>query len=118
MLEPDDPVVFVTARGQHDDRYCVRLAEPPADLESVQPGKHQVENDEVGGPLGRELKRCKPITGGLDVETLPLQVTRHHLGNRFVVVYYEDSLSHLDHHGVRTSTRRARSSCACLRQLA
>ena len=65
-------VMRIVQRGDHHDRNQVRLAgslEPVAELEAVDVGQHQVEQDQVGLPLadGRErlgsredLDRFKP----------------------------------------------------------
>ena len=50
-LEPDDPVGLLASRGEHDHRELRAGADPPAQLEAVRSGQHQVEHDEVG-PLG------------------------------------------------------------------
>ncbi len=64
--DPDagGPLLRVMVRGDHDDRDQVRLPvplQPIADLEPVDVGQDQVEEDQVGPPLGDRLQRL--LTG-------------------------------------------------------
>ena len=45
-LEADDLVDVLVAGGQHQDRHVGGLADAPADLEPVDVGQHQVEDDQ------------------------------------------------------------------------
>src|SRR5438309_782403 len=45
-LEARDLVEIVVARRQHQHGQRARLANPPADLDPVEVGEHQVQNDE------------------------------------------------------------------------
>ena len=47
-LEPDDLVDVLVAGGQHQDRDIGGLADAPADLDPVEVGQHQVEDDQRG----------------------------------------------------------------------
>ena len=47
-LEPDDPVGLLAARGQHDHGQLRARADPPAELQAVRSGQHDVEHHEVG----------------------------------------------------------------------
>ena len=50
-LEPGDLVGLAALRGQHDDRHLAARAQLAADLDAVELGQHQVEDDEVEATL-------------------------------------------------------------------
>ncbi len=64
-FQPDHPVDFRIARGQHEDGDVRFPPQNPADFEAVEAGQHDVEEDEI---------RVE-ITGGLD----GLAAVAHHL---------------------------------------
>ena len=63
-----------------------QLAQPPHDLEPVDAGQHQVEHDEVGPPLARELDRPRPVPGDARVVARAREIARDDLGDRRLVV--------------------------------
>jgi hypothetical protein len=62
-LEPDDLVDLIALRGQHDDRHLAARAHPPADLDPVQLGEHQVEHDEVEALFAESAQRLLAVVG-------------------------------------------------------
>src|SRR6266545_2567451 len=94
-LEPDDPVGLVAAGGQHHDRDRRAGAEPPAHLEAVHAGQHQVQHDQVGRCLGgeREPQRLLPVAGHGHAIAAELQVARDHLAHGRLVVDHQHQLA-------------------------
>jgi hypothetical protein len=70
--------VLLTSGRQHDDGNAgVQLAQPPAYLEPVEPGQHQVEQDQVGPSSRRGADRGVAVGDDLDAETGAFEVCRH-----------------------------------------
>ena len=70
-LESLDPVPHLVPRGQHQDAQLVpRRPQPAADLEAIDPGQHDVEDDEVGKVLARLLEAL--LAGGRLDDAVPL----------------------------------------------
>src|SRR5262249_7008677 len=67
-LQPLDPLVNVAARRQHDDRDVAGLPDPSADVEAVQSGQVQVEEDKVGPAAGDGCDRLRAVARQLDLE--------------------------------------------------
>ena len=66
-FEPADAIVFLTARGQHDDRYFARhllTTQAPREFEPTHAGQHPVEQDEVGHAL-HDRFLCRSRVGGV-----------------------------------------------------
>ena len=58
MLEPDDAVVLVAQRGEHDDRQRRAVgAQPAAHLKAVDARQHQVQHHQVRWVLARTYQR-------------------------------------------------------------
>lgn len=47
-LQSDDDVEVVTPGGEHDDRELAVLPDPAAHLDAVDPGQHQVQQEQIG----------------------------------------------------------------------
>ena len=100
-LEADDRVDVVVAGGEHEDR---RVAAPPelaADLEAVDLGEHQVEDDEVGLVAGVQRESLLAVRGADDRVALLLQVQAKEVDDVALVVDDEDRLHRrkdTDHH--------------------
>ena len=61
-VEPRDAILDRVARGQHQNRSPdAVLAYPPADLEAVDPGEHEVEHDRV---VLRRLRHPDRVVAG------------------------------------------------------
>ena len=91
-LEAVDHVVRLVARGEHQDRREVAvLAQPLADLEAVDLGQADVEQDEVVAPrLGRGQPGAA-VAGDVDVVLLAVQVDAQALGEGFLVLDEQDA---------------------------
>ncbi len=63
-LQPDHHVDVVAARGQQDDRQLVGPADPPADLETVDSGQHDVEHDQIRPLLAQQLETVLTARSG------------------------------------------------------
>ncbi len=88
-LEPDDAVVFVAARGQHDHRHRALRPQSATDLEPVDLRKHQIKHDEVGPALGRLRSASSPAP--TDSTSRPaFEITNDDLAHRRVVLDHED----------------------------
>src|SRR5262245_32036883 len=73
-LETDDAVRFLAAGGQQDDREVGAAADPPAQLEAVGPGKHHIEDDEVGALTRDQLARTSAVRGLQRRVTVTLEI--------------------------------------------
>ena len=56
-LEPRHDVVGVRTRRDHDDRHVALLAQLAAELESVHPGKHQIDERDIRRLTAEQLER-------------------------------------------------------------
>jgi hypothetical protein len=93
-LQPDDPVGFLAARRQHEDRNLRARADLAADFEPVAIGQHHVEDDRVERFA---LDRRQALAAGeaaIDDETGRGQIVRHHGGQPCIVVDDEKPLRH------------------------
>ena len=101
-LEADDAVDLLAARGDDDDRHARALAQAAADLEAVDVGQAQVEQDEIGSA---RLERRLPGGGTLDLEAFPLEPFDERLGDRVLVL--DDQELHV---AMRRTGRQRRAS--------
>jgi hypothetical protein len=69
-LEADDLVELGVLRGEHQDVGVAELAHPPADLDAVDVGQAEVEDDQVEGVEGGRFDGGLPVLGLSDVEAL------------------------------------------------
>ena len=77
QLEAGDAVRLLGAGGQHDDRHVAVAAEGPGNVQAVELGEGEVEDDQVGVAAAGDLQGLLPVTGGEDLETGALQVVAH-----------------------------------------
>ena len=78
------------ARGQHDHRHRREGPQPPAHLEPVDAGQHQIEDQQIGGSADRQLERRGAVAHRLDAEAVPAQVSLDDVDDRRVIVREED----------------------------
>ena len=87
-VEARDPVSHGVARGEHEDRAPpAALAQLPADLEPVDIGQHQVQDDRVVGVLGPEPERVLPAPGHVDRVPLLLERALEQAGHLDLVLH-------------------------------
>ena len=91
-LEAVDHVVRLVARREHEDRREVAvLAQPLADLEAVDLGQPDVEQDEVVAPRLGGGQPGAAVAGDVDVVLLAVQVDAEALGEGFLVLDEQDA---------------------------
>src|SRR4029077_18376576 len=94
--EPHDAVDLLAARGEHDDRYArgggVAL-EQAGELEAVDAGEHQVEQDEVRRLAAEGLEAAVTAQRDLHREPLFFQVVLQHLGDVGLVLDEQNPFS-------------------------
>jgi hypothetical protein len=66
-------------------------ANPPADFEPVDSGKHEVEHDQVRRRLANCAESRRPVGYRDDGVAGPLEVADHDLRNHGVVIDHEDA---------------------------
>ena len=75
-------------------------AHPPAHLEAVDLGQHQVEHDQVGPVGGNGLKRLASVGHVQGSMTGAFQIADDHSGNGQIVVH-DEHLGHVPSLGLR-----------------
>ena len=96
-LEPGDLVGLAAFRGQHDDRHLAARAQLAADLDPVELGQHQVEDDEVEARLVEALERFAAVVGaGHVVAVLAQRIAEQRL-DRLLVVHKEYACRPIGH---------------------
>ena len=88
-VEPLHAVVDRVARGKHQNRRAVAgLAHPAGQLESVEAGHQDVEDDRVGGASREHVERLFAVGRELDLVVVELQGTLERPPDRGFVVDY------------------------------
>ena len=93
-LETDDAVDLLALGGQHDEWQRPRAGvalEDARHLEPVEPGQHQVEQQEIWGVTADALQGGVAALFQLDVEALFLQVVAEDLGEIGLVLDEQDA---------------------------
>src|SRR5579884_2575774 len=73
-LQAEDRVDLGVPGGEHDHRHPAALAQVPADVQTVHPGQHEVEEDQVGPGRPRQPQAPNPVAGLEHLVTCPPQV--------------------------------------------
>ena len=74
QVETQDDVLLLALGGQHQDRHLQAvLADGPADLITVHPGQHDVEQDQAGVARQRQVEAVLAMLGGQDFVALGLR---------------------------------------------
>src|SRR3954451_1260937 len=97
QLEPDHLVDLLRLRGQHDDRHARASAQPPAHLEPVDVGEHEVEHHEVERLLGEARERLLPVRRRDHLLVVALQGGGQQRLDRHLVVDEQDARSAVGH---------------------
>ncbi len=109
-FEPDHEVGLRVTGREHEDRNRPVALDPPADVEAVEPGKHEVEHDEVGLEAFAELDARVPVGGDRHLEALAAEPGGDGVGDRRFVLHDEDrAREHRGRKGHRRSRIRTRS---------
>ena len=90
-VEAGDAVLGLGAGGQHQDRHVAVGAQPAADLDAVEAGEAEVEDDQVGDEAGGDVQRLDAVGRGLDLVALVAQRTPQDVGYVGVVLDDQDS---------------------------
>jgi len=88
-FQPAHPILFLTARGQHDDRHiggAVGAAQAAAHLDPRQAFHHPVEQHDVGHIFLRHQQGFLAIDRMGDVEILTLEMPDQQFGQRCVIL--------------------------------
>src|SRR5437868_8038467 len=91
-LEADDLVHVLIARGEHEHRQITALADPLADLDAVDVGQHEVEDDERGLLGLDEAQRLVPARSRADGVARVLQIGGDEGRDRRLVLHDENRL--------------------------
>ena len=121
--EPEVPVLFLPARDAVEDRVAggeeedrlVPLGGPQArgDLEAVDVGEHDVEDDEVGLHAVHGVDGALPVARDLDLETREAQGGREQLADVGLVLDDEQVGARLGRGGVRAHPSSVRPLSGC-----
>src|SRR5205085_10405995 len=94
QFEADDPIDLLVARGQDQNRYRSAGPQLSADLETVEVGQCEVEDDDPGV---EPLDSVKSSLAGLfadDPEAGPFEIGGHERTDYFVVFDHDRDASH------------------------
>ena len=106
-VESPNPVADPVPSGEHQHRAPPsRLAQPPADLEPVEIGQHDVEDDHVIGVLGREPHRLASVTRDVDRVALLLEPALEEARHLRLVLH--DEHAHQDRPAASAQARATR----------
>jgi hypothetical protein len=87
--QADDLVGLLGPGGQHDDVGVAEGSDPPAGLDAVHAGEHQVQHDDLGILLAGELDGPLAILTAADLEPLAFQITGDQPGQRRLVLDHQ-----------------------------
>ena len=90
-LEPDHDVHLGVLGREHDDRHSGGRPHLPAHLGSRHPGKHEIQQDDVGTALTEGHERSGSVFGDLDLVGLPAQQVREGVGEIGLVLDDQDA---------------------------
>lgn len=94
-LESSNDVVFMDKRRQHQDRSWTELPHPTADLEAINVGKEQVEDDEVWPTLFEgDQSRCS-IHGNVDLQPILMESKQYQASNG-LIIFHQENARHLE----------------------
>ncbi len=80
--------------GEHDDRQvgtALGGPQPAQDLQAVDPGEHEVRNQQVRAVGGGQGEPLRAVGGPVDAVTRPSEVAGHDLGHGRVVTDHQDA---------------------------
>ena len=93
-LEAADDVGGVRLGGQHHDRNVGLGADLAADFDAVHAGKHQVQQHEVRLRGAEDVQGLSAVSAEDRLEAVIAQHNTDHLGQRLVIVHYQNACLH------------------------
>ena len=97
--ESDDLVDLLIAGGEDHDVRVGELTDLATDLDSVDPGEHEVEKHQCRLVLARSFDRCRPVEGLDDLKALAFEVAGDNPDQRSLVVDDEHA-NGVSHEGI------------------
>jgi hypothetical protein len=91
--EPDFEIRLGIPRREHEDGHRPVALDPAADVETVEPGKHQVEDDEIRAIALAQRDAADAVGGDLHLEPLRLEPRRDRARDRRLVLDHRDPLT-------------------------
>ena len=89
-IEPGHLVHHGIARGDHNHRHILVLADTPQDLHAVELRQQHIEQDQIVVALQRQVHGGAAIGGVFHLVALVLQLERHKAGDFLLVLYDQD----------------------------
>lgn len=90
-IEPSHLVHHGIARGDHNHRHILVLADAPQHFHTVELRQQYVEQNQIVVALQRQVHGGAAVGGVLYLVTLVLQLERHKAGDFLLVLYNQDS---------------------------
>src|SRR5439155_22403053 len=95
-LKATDPRKLTFFGREHDDEHGRHPPDLPTELQPIDVGEHDIEDDKVRSLLARPYDGFAAVVCGQDIVALLQQVVFHQLDDVRLVVDHEDLLGHLD----------------------
>ena len=89
-LKAHDTVGLLAHGRQHDDWNFRVRPQPAAEREPILSRQHEIEDDQVDGPIVERLAHAAPIGDGADAQPVLAQVSSHEIANFAVVIDDKD----------------------------
>ena len=84
-----DLVNVILLGRHHDNGRILFIPDLPADLESINPGKHKIQDEHVKLLAQRLLKARLAVIGNLHLESAQVQIIFFQICNRLFVLNYQ-----------------------------
>ena len=88
--QPNKHVGLVTASGQHHDRDTPSRLDSPTHLDSIETGKHQIENDEIGSQPFAGLHGRGSVVRNIDSKSLRSEPCGDGFGDGCLIVDHKN----------------------------
>ena len=90
MLKAQQLVHIFGLGGQHDDGDLRKLPNFRAGFQSVEPGHHQIEHDQIRRFARRQFHGFHAVTAGYDLVAVVFQVELNALDQQLFVIYNQN----------------------------
>ncbi|OQA12283.1 MAG: hypothetical protein BWY63_03770 [Chloroflexi bacterium ADurb.Bin360] len=98
QFQTHDAIHLFHPRGKHQNRKIGLLgANTAGELQPINLGQLQVQNDQVGALLSSSIERLLAIVGNCHTITCLLQVAPQDTHNLYFIIYDKNSLAHCHH---------------------